>query len=67
MYKINRQYYSRVVDKANNLGLINVFYFQIKPVIQDEFKMSNVPEAFQKLQKCGSRGKIVIDMNRQHK
>ena len=40
------------------------FYFQIKPVIQEEFTMCNVPEAFQTLQKCGSRGKIVIDMNR---
>ena len=39
-----------------------MFFFQIKPVIQDQFRMDKVPEAFQKLQDTGSRGKIVIDM-----
>ena len=32
-------------------------------MIQDEFKMKDVPKAFQKLQNMGSRGKIVIDLN----
>merc|ERR1712150_126970 len=36
---------------------------KIKPIIHEEFKMSDVPEAFQKLEDGGLRGKIVIDMN----
>ena len=54
-------------DNGKRFGLnkisYQILYFQIKPVIQEEFGMSRIPEAFQKLQKGSSRGKIVIDMN----
>ena len=39
----------------------NSYNFQIKPVIQEVFKLEHLPAAYEELNKGSTRGKIVVD------